>query len=128
MSQVHPQARITPRTRTEIRCSTESAGKLAELYNISKASALKRRGLDDCLDRAPRAHDLGTTLSPAQERLVLEMCRLCLLPLDDLLSLTQRFINPKASRAGVSRLLRREGTASARLTFSALARVCRRLA
>ena len=31
--------------------------------------------------------------------------------LDDLLSMTQRFINPKASRSGVSRLLRREGMA-----------------
>ena len=32
-------------------------------------------------------------------------------PLDDLLSETQRFINLKASRSGVSRLLRREGMA-----------------
>jgi transposase InsO family protein len=42
---------------------------------------------------------------------VLEMRRLCLLPLDDLLCITQRFINPAASRSGVSRLLRREGMA-----------------
>ena len=40
---------------------------------------------------------------------MLELRRLCLLPLDDLLSMTQRFINPKASRLGVSRLLRCEG-------------------
>ena len=39
---------------------------------------------------------------------MLELRRLCLLPLDDLLSVTQRFIHPKASRSGVSRLLRRE--------------------
>ena len=42
---------------------------------------------------------------------MLELRRLCLLPLDDLLSVTQRFINPKASRSGVSQLLRREGMA-----------------
>ena len=42
---------------------------------------------------------------------MLEIRRLCLLPLDDLLSITQRLINPKASRSGVSRLLRREGLA-----------------
>ena len=66
MSQVHPLARTTPRTRTEIRCSNESAGKLADLYNISKATALKWKGRDDVLDRSHRAHDIGTTLSPAQ--------------------------------------------------------------
>ena len=111
MSQVHPLARTTPRTRTEIRCSNESAGKLADLYNISKTTARKWKGRDDALDRSHRAHDMGTTLSPAQELLVLELRQLCLLPLDDLLSMTQRFINPKASRSGVSRLLRREGMA-----------------
>ena len=41
MRQVHPLARTTPRTRTEIRSSNESAGKLADLHNISKATALK---------------------------------------------------------------------------------------
>ena len=77
---------------------------MAERYNITKATARKWKGRDDVLDRSHRAHDMGTTLSPAQEMLVLEMRRLCLLPLDDLLHITQRFINPKASRSGVSRL------------------------
>ena len=35
-------------------------------------------------------------LSPAQELLVLELRRLCLLPLDDLLSMTQRFHQPQS--------------------------------
>ena len=54
---------------------------------------------------------MGTTLSAAQEAIVLHIRKLCLLPLDDLLNITQRFINAKASRSGVSRLLRREGMA-----------------
>ena len=111
MSQVHPLARTTPRTRTEIRCSTESASNLAERYNISRGTARKWKGREDALDRSHRAHDLGTTLSPVQELLVLEMRRLCLLPLDDLVNITRRFVNAKASRSGVSRLLRREGMA-----------------
>ena len=111
MSQVHPLARTTPRTRTEIRCSTESASNLAERYNISRGTARKWKGREDALDRSHRAHDLGTTLSPVQELLVLEMRRLCLLPLDDLVNVTRRFVNAKASRSGVSRLLRREGMA-----------------
>jgi transposase len=110
MSQVHPLARTTPRTRSEIRGSNASAAQLSKRYNISVATARKWKSREDAVDRSHRAHDLGTTLSPAQETIVLEMRRLCLLPLDDLLSITQRFVNAKASRSGLSRLLRREGT------------------
>ena len=35
MSQVHPLARTTPRTRTEIKASTASLTDLAERYNIT---------------------------------------------------------------------------------------------
>ena len=98
MSQIHPLARTTPRTRTEIRCSTDTTSKLAKRYNISKATVRKWKSRDDALDRSHRAHNLGTTLSPAQELIVLEIRRVCLLPLDDLLSITRRFINANASR------------------------------
>ena len=111
MSQVHPQARTTPRTRSEIKCSTESTTCLAERYNITRATARKWQTRDDAADRSHRAHDMGTTLSAGQEAIVLHIRKLCLLPLDDLLNITQRFINAKASRSGVSRLLRREGMA-----------------
>jgi hypothetical protein len=67
MNRIHPLASTTPRTRTEIRCSTDATSKLAELYNISKATVRKWKGRDGALDRSHRAHDLGTTLSPAQE-------------------------------------------------------------
>ena len=111
MSQVHPLARTTPRTRSEIRHSKAPATELAKTYNISVATARKWKARDDVLDRSHRAHELGCTLSPAQEAIVLELRRLCLLPLDDLVSITRRFVNPQASRSGVSRLLRRAGMA-----------------
>ena len=111
MSQVHPLARTTPRTRTEIKNSCASATALAQLYNISLATARKWKKRDDVLDRSHRAHDLGTTLSPVQEAVVVEIRRLCLLPLDDLVSITRRFIHAGASRSGISRLLRRAGVA-----------------
>ncbi len=66
MSQAHPLARTTPRTRSEIRNSDASATALAQLYNISVATARKWKKRDDVLDRTHRAHDLGTTLSPVQ--------------------------------------------------------------
>ena len=114
MSQVHPLARTTPRIRTEIKNSTASVTALAELYNIGKATARKWKKREDVLDRSHRAHNLSTTLSPLQETLVLEIRRLCLLPLDDLVSITRRFIHAGASRSGISRLLRREGMAKLR--------------
>ena len=104
-------ARTTPRIRTEIKNSHASATALAQLYNISVATARKWKTREDVLDRSHWAHDLGTTLSPVQEALVVEIRRMCLLPLDGLVSITRRFIDAGASRSGISRLLRREGVA-----------------
>ena len=109
MSMVHPMARTTPRTRAEIHDSAASVAELAQAYNISRSTARKWRNRDDLLDRSHKAHQLHTTLSPAQELIVMEIRRLCLLPLDDLVAVTKQFINADASRSGVSRLLRREG-------------------
>ena len=44
MSQVHAQARITPRTRAEIKASSMPLVALAERYAISRATAAKRKG------------------------------------------------------------------------------------
>ena len=109
MSMDHPMARTTPRTRAEIHDSAASVAELAQAYNISSSTARKWRNRDDLLDRSHKAHQLHTTLSPAQELIVMEIRRLCLLPLDDLVAVTKQFINADASRSGVSRLLRREG-------------------
>lgn len=109
MSMVHPMARTTPRTRAEIHESQAGLAEVAQTYNISRGTARKWRNRSDHLDRSHRAHQLPTTLSPAQEVIVMEIRRLCLLPLDDLVSVTREFINADASRSGISRLLRREG-------------------
>jgi transposase InsO family protein len=109
MSMVHPLARTTPRTRAEIHQSQASLTQVAQTYNISRGTARKWRNRADPLDRSHRAHVLPTTLSPAQELIVMEIRRLCLLPLDDLVCVTREFINADASRSGISRLLRREG-------------------
>lgn len=109
MSQVHPLARTTPRTRTEIKDSSAPLTVLAERYNITVATARKWKQRDDAQDRSHRPHKLSTTLSPAQELLVVELRRTLLLPLDDLLAVIHEFINPQASRSGLDRCLRRHG-------------------
>jgi transposase InsO family protein len=107
MSQVHPLARTTPRTRSEIRSSPDSLSGVAERYNITVATVRKWKGRDDPQDRSHRPHKLSTTLTPAQELLVVELRRTLLLPLDDLLVVTREFINADVSRSGLDRCLRR---------------------
>ena len=54
-------------------------------------------------DRSHTAHTLQTTLTPAQEAVVLELRRTLLLPLDDLLALTREFLCKDVSRSGLDR-------------------------
>ena len=109
MSQVHPMARTTPRTRAEIRASSAPLTVLAERYNVTEATARKWRDRQDVQDRSHRPHKLSTTLSAAQELLAVELRRTLLLPLDDLLVVIREFINPDVSRSGLDRCLRRHG-------------------
>ena len=109
MSQVHPLARTTPRTRTEIKESSAPLTVLAERYNITTATARKWKQREDAQDRSHRPHKLSTTLSPAQELLAVELRRTLALPLDDLLAVIREFINPDVSRSGLDRCLRRHG-------------------
>jgi transposase InsO family protein len=102
-------ARTTPRTRAEIRASSAPLTVLAERYNVTEATARKWRDRQDAQDRSHRPHKLSTTLSAAQEMLVVELRRTLLLALDDLLVVIREFINPAVSRSGLDRCLRRHG-------------------
>lgn len=114
MSQVHPQARTTPRTRGEIKESSGTLNELAERYNVSKATARKWKNREDVQGRSHRPHKLSTTLTPAQEAVVVELRRTLLLPLDDLLVVAREFINAAVSRSGLDRCLRRHGVSQLR--------------
>jgi transposase InsO family protein len=114
LSQIHPLARTTPRTRAEIKASTASAAVLAERYNITVATARKWKAREDTHDRSHRPHTLCTTLTPAQEALAVELRRTLLLPLDDLLAVTREFIHPGVSRSGLDRCLRRHAVSDLR--------------
>jgi transposase InsO family protein len=114
MRQVHPQARTTPRTRAEIKQASETLEVLAQRYNVSKATARKWKNRADVQDRSHRPHKLSTTLAPGQEAVVVELRRMLLLPLDDLLVVTREFINAAVSRSGLDRCLRRHGVSQLR--------------
>ena len=108
-SRIHPQARTTPKIRQEIKDSGLSDREAAKVFNISRATARKWLKREDVQDRSHRAHTLHTTLSAAQEAIVLALRQSLYLPLDDLLFVTRQHINPDVSRSGIARLLKREG-------------------
>ncbi|MEN9658544.1 MAG: hypothetical protein RL571_2009 [Pseudomonadota bacterium] len=109
MSKIHPQARTTPRVRAEMQASSLSANALANLYNTTKATARKWKSRSETHDLSHCPHHLQTTLSPAQEAVVVELRRLLLLSLDDMVAIIHQFIHPAASRAGIYRCFKRHG-------------------
>lgn len=82
---------------------------LSQMYGVSEATVYKWKSRDSVQDRSHTAHRLQTTLSPAQEAVVVQLRRSLLLPLDDLLAVTREFICENVSRSGLDRCLRRHG-------------------
>jgi len=106
---IRPEARTTPKIRQEINNSSLSYREAAKVFNISRATAAKRLKRYDVQDRSHRASTLHTTLSVLQKAVVLLLRQSLYLPLDDLLYVTQQYIDSDVSRACLTRLLRREG-------------------
>ena len=109
MIALHKNARTTPAIRSEIAASTDSVVALAQRYGISEETARKWKKRTSVHDASHTPHRLQTTLTPAQEHVVVELRRTLLLPLDDLLAVTREFICAEATRSGLDRCLRRHG-------------------
>ena len=114
MSEVHAQARTTPRIRAEIKASTASVQELALRYNVTAPTIRKWRTRDDVQDLSHRPHRLCTTLSPGEEAVVIELRKTLMLPLDDLLAVTREFVDAKVTRAALARCLTRHGVGNLR--------------
>jgi transposase InsO family protein len=109
MIALHKNARTTPAIRAQIAASPESAASLAVRFGISEATVYKCKSRNSFQDASHTAHRLQTTLSSAQEAIVVELRKTLLLPLDDLLAVTREFICLHATRSGLDRCLRRHG-------------------
>lgn len=107
MIALHKNAATTPAIRRKIAQGDESVAVLAMRYCVSEDTVRKWKKRDSFDDRSHTAHRLQTTLTPAQEIVVVELRRMLLLPLDDLLAITREFLNPDVSRSGLLRRLRR---------------------
>jgi transposase-like protein len=109
---LHKNAATTPAIRQRIARSEEPVVTLALRLGVSEATVRKWRKRDRFEDRSHTAHRLQTTLTPAQEVVVVELRRMLLLPLDDLLAIAREFLNPDVSRSGLDRCLRRHGVSN----------------
>lgn len=106
---LHKNATTTPARRAYIQSSPLSVAALAVELGVSEDTIRRWKGRDTVEDRSPTALHLQTTLTPAQESVVLALRRTLWLTLDDLLVVTREFINEKVSRSGLQRLLKRHG-------------------
>lgn len=109
LTQIHKLARTTPAVRAEIAASSDSVRTIARRLGLNEMTVRKWRRRTSFEDRSHTAHHLQTTLTPAQEAVVVELRKVLLLPLDDLLAVTKEFICERASRSGIDRCLRRHG-------------------
>ena len=106
---LHKRARTTPAIRAELAASTEPVSVLARRFNVTPPTIYKWKARESVQDRSHTAHRLQTTLTPAQETVVVELRRTLLLPLDDLLAVAREFLCKDVSRSGLDRCLRRHG-------------------
>lgn len=104
---LHKNATTTPARRTYIQESDKPVAALSLELGVSEDTIRRWKGRDTVEDRSHTAHRLQTTLTPAQEAVVVALRQTLWLPLDDLLTVTREFINEKVSRSGIQRLLTR---------------------
>lgn len=88
---LHKNARTTPAVR----------------YGVTEATIYKWKKRESLVDKSHTADRLQTTLSPAQEAIVVELRKTLLLPPNDLLAGCREFICADVSRSGLDRGLRR---------------------
>jgi transposase-like protein len=108
---LHANATTTPKQRAYLQASTRPTAELAAEIGVSETTVRRWRGRDAVQDRPHTPHRLATTLTPMQEFVVVELRKLLLLPLDDLLVVAREFVCPELSRSALDRCLRRHGVA-----------------
>lgn len=108
---LHANATTTPKPRAHIQRSSRPAAELAVELGVSETTVRRWRARDTVQDRPHTPHRLVTTLNPLQAFVVVELRKLLLLPLDDLLVVAREFVCPELSRSALDRCLRRHGVA-----------------
>jgi len=106
---LHANATTTPRVREYIQRSAAGVAELAAELGVSETTVRRWRSRASSSDRSSRPRTVRTSLSEAEEALVVEMRRLGGLSLDDVVEVLRRCVNPVLSRSAVHRCLVRHG-------------------
>jgi transposase InsO family protein len=106
---LHGSARTTPRVRAELQAAQEATRALAARYGLNPKTVAKWRRRTTTAD-APMgpSRARSTTLTEAEEAIVVEFRRRTLLPLDDVLGCLRESI-PRLTRSALHRCLVRHG-------------------
>lgn len=109
MPKQHKNATTTPEVRAFIRESDLATAVLARLLKVSESTVRKwrKRKCTDDISHLPKK--LNTTLTLAEQYVVVHLRLRLKLSLDELLSVCKEFINENSSRAGLQRCLKRHG-------------------
>jgi transposase InsO family protein len=109
MIRLHKNATTTLAIRAAIQASDKPVTVLAREFGVSEDTIRRWKKRESVYDDSHTPHRLQTTLTPAQERAVVELRKTLLLALDDLLVVVREFIHPKVTRSALNRCLVRHG-------------------
>ena len=110
---LHKNATTTPHIRKLIQNAPKdkSNNQLAKEFKVSYKTIKRWRERNDVFDRSHTPHNLKTSLSAAEEEIVIELRKTLLLTLDDLLRVVREFVKPDCSRSALYRCLKRNDVA-----------------
>ena len=106
---LHANATTTPKMRAYIRASTASVADLVAELGVSDRTVRRWKSRDTTADRTSRPKRMSISLTAIEEELVCELRTALDLPLDDLVEVMRRCLNPKLSRSAIHRCLQRHG-------------------
>ena len=109
---LHANAATTPKTRAYIQASTASVAELAAEIGVNETTIRRWRGRQTTKDHSSRPKRIDSSLSALEEELVCELRNRLDLPLDDIVEVMRRCVNPKLSRSAIHRCLQRHGISS----------------
>ena len=104
----HGSARTTPRVRAELQAAQTSSRALAIQFGLNPKTVLKWRKRDGTAGAVMGPKPRSSTLTEAEEAIVVEFRKRTLLPLDDVLGCLRESI-PKLTRSALHRCLVRHG-------------------
>lgn len=108
---LHANATTTPKTRAYIQSSPASVAALAGELGVSETTIRRWRKRSTVRDASHTPNRLAISLSPLEEELVCELRTRLQLPLNDIVEVMRRCLNPQLSRSAIYRCLRRHGLA-----------------